>query len=628
MRLITIKQFLRYLLFVPFILVLCTVFANSNQLANGIVTAKYFWFFACMALLLPVIPFLKPIKSFQLADLLLLLAIGSIFLSAFASGTPYAKTKLILLLLLYVFYYQLRSFLITFRSAEFWITFVLIGTSFVECVIGLRQLYGFTPSHHGLFKITGTFFNPGPFSGYVGMIFPFAFYHSLIFAKTKIQLRSLISKKSNANNWMSYLFGSLSVATVFASLLVLPAAMSRASWVGLVVGSLCVLNFYLPTRVFVKRNLNTKKKSISILALMVLLLTGSSVGLYALRPASVDGRMLLWKNALNTMIHHPFGVGLGKFGSAVGETQAAYFASAKATQSEIDRADVPFYAFNEYLQIGVESGVFTLALFLGFTLLTLKNAYRDGRHGLIGSVVSILFFAFFSYPFSVLPILVVFIFLMALCNTTKISATVAVISETKSKTFSKTLFCKIPTALLAFTYLALITFSVADRFKTYKALRTWNSCKILLNVKLYSDAAEELKPLYLLLSDNQEYLFEYARALSGSGHFKESNQVLSQSMTFSGEPMLYNIRGKNCQALKEYDEAEIAFVKAYNMIPNRIYPLYLLGRIYAEKGEVTRLNQVAKRIENHKIIIPSKAIEEMKDSLNLMLGLNTQTSLK
>lgn len=56
-----------------------------------------------------------------------------------------------------------------FYQVVIW-SFIVLAAS--EAIYGLRQLYGFTSSHHSLYSLTGSFFNPGPYSGYLAMIFP------------------------------------------------------------------------------------------------------------------------------------------------------------------------------------------------------------------------------------------------------------------------------------------------------------------------------------------------------------------------------------------------------------------------------------------------------------------------
>ena len=51
--------------------------------------------------------------------------------------------------------------------------FILLGI--VEAIGGLGQLYGVVLSHHSQYLLTGSFYNPGPYSGFLAMIFPIAF---------------------------------------------------------------------------------------------------------------------------------------------------------------------------------------------------------------------------------------------------------------------------------------------------------------------------------------------------------------------------------------------------------------------------------------------------------------------
>lgn len=625
MTLPTVRHLLNGFIFIPFVFVSATFLADNNELVNGVISAKYFWFFASMALMVPAMPFLKSESKISVSDLMVIFCCMCIWITALVSGVPYAKNKLLLLLLLFILYFQLKNLLVTFRSAEFVLTLLLITSSLIECFIGLGQLYGFIPSNHGIFKITGTFFNPGPYSGFVGMIFPLSLQRTIHFIKIESRLRFLILRllsdsgrffKFKSKIWLEYLLGLISMITVITTLLVLPAAMSRASWLGLIAGSLWVLMQQNQVRDSVKRLLNSKSKKLLAVIVLTGFLIGSGVGLYILKPESANGRILLWKSALRAMNEHPLGVGIGKFGSAVGGTQAFYFESGNATQSEIDRADVPFFAFNEYLQMGVESGLFSLALFFAMLFLTLRNTFLRKRHGHFGALISFSIFAFFSYPLSVLPLAIALVFLLAMSNTSPSTSSKAQHHQLTVVLFP---YCSVSTSkLFKVLCMALIIACFVDRFPTYNAWKKWGMCKLLIGTGLSYEASVDLKALYPYLSDNPEYLFDYARSLSMAGYHAESNRILVQTLAFIGDPMIYCIYGKNFQALKNYDEAEINFRKAYNIAPNRLYPLFLLSKLYVLKGETFKAREVANKIQTHKIIVPSLAIEQMKDSLDLM----------
>ena len=45
-----------------------------------------------------------------------------------------------------------------------------------EAFLGFRQLYGFSVSNHSLYALTGSFYNPGPYMGYLAMVLPVIYY--------------------------------------------------------------------------------------------------------------------------------------------------------------------------------------------------------------------------------------------------------------------------------------------------------------------------------------------------------------------------------------------------------------------------------------------------------------------
>ena len=57
----------------------------------------------------------------------------------------------------------------TFYLSVVW-SLILLGG--VEAVWGLWQIYGLAVSNHSLYALTGSFYNPGPYSGYLAMVFP------------------------------------------------------------------------------------------------------------------------------------------------------------------------------------------------------------------------------------------------------------------------------------------------------------------------------------------------------------------------------------------------------------------------------------------------------------------------
>ena len=96
------------------------------------------------------------------------------------------------------------------------ISWLLILAGTVEAVWGLLQIYGFEPSNHSLYALTGSFYNPGPYSGFLAMCVPLALYEWL----------------KGKRIWKH-----LALAALVLMLVVLPSGMSRSAWLAALVAS-------------------------------------------------------------------------------------------------------------------------------------------------------------------------------------------------------------------------------------------------------------------------------------------------------------------------------------------------------------------------------------------------------
>ena len=96
----------------------------------------------------------------------------------------------------------------------------------MEAVLSLLQLIGLAQSHHAIFRITGTFYNPGPLGGYLAVCDAVAIAFFI-----KYQLY-----KSDANPISKYFLGT----AILLISMVLPATFSRTAWIALIVASIYI----------------------------------------------------------------------------------------------------------------------------------------------------------------------------------------------------------------------------------------------------------------------------------------------------------------------------------------------------------------------------------------------------
>jgi O-antigen ligase len=599
------------ILSVPFLLVFVTVWVMSSDLVNGVVSGKYFWFYASMGLVAIAVLIVAVISKkrfrFSIIDGFVLLFAGSVYLSALVfNDAAQNTTKLTILALLVVLYFSLRL------SKGFWVmsamTIGLILAGLVEAIWGLRQLYGFIPSQHGLFKLTGSFFNPGPYAGYLAIVFPLALHMGIQATRNTLFHASL--------KW----FG---IITCLFILLVLPAAMSRASWLAVIGGSLVVVFgkyaglFGSVQFKFMKKKLERPVKGLLVSGLILLVLAAFA-GMYYLKKDSADGRALTWKVSLQTIAKHPFGVGLGNFSGAYGEMQAAYFASGQASETEQLVAGSSEYGFNEYLQIAVESGIVALLLFAGIIVLSVRIKIKAKDWGTLGSLVALLIFACFSYPFSILPFLIVLAFLLST-------------GQWHTDDINPSNRRHLRTIILAVCCLLVTVGCLWKQYPMYQAYKQWKNLQIYYQADLFEDTVEAYGSLYPYLNDQVQFLFEYAQCLSKAGLnnqqrikdparcdslLTKSNGILRRAMQISCDPMLYNIMGKNCQAMKAYPEAETCYFQASRIVPSRLYPWYLLTKLYDEMGLKDKVRETADIVCSKEPKVQSQAVKEMREEVS------------
>jgi O-antigen ligase len=616
-------------LLIPFLFVLATVFVMDKHLANGVVSGKYFWFYGGMglvglaALAISITPQLpspcgegsgvRTNSRFSAMDALVLCFVASVSVSALLlNDASQNTTKLTILGLLAVLYFTLNLYP-SKSPLKGRLKGAIIITGLVEAIWGLLQLYGFEPSQHGIFKLTGSFFNPGPYAGYLAVVFPLALHCFLTPKSPKGDLAATKSKAPFRG------LGVVGVITCTAILLVLPAAMSRASWLAVIAGSGIVLCTHYSEAL--KKQYQRHKKQIGMIIVPVIVLQIIALtGLYFLKKDSADGRLLTWKVSLQTVAKHPFGIGLGNFPGAYGDAQTAYFASGQGSETEEYVAGNPEYGFNEFLQIAIESGIVSLLLFLALIACAIRRMCKAEDWGRLGSFVALLVFACFSYPFSVLPFGIIFVFLVSSGGSWNV-----VIPKHAMTTGEK--YSPLTVSLLC---LLFITFCLYRQYPVYEAYKQWNKSRSYYHAGLYNEAAANYKTLYPLLNDQIQFLFEYAQCLSKATNqgmagavtpdlirgrhdrLTKSNEVLLRAQQISCDPMLYNVMGKNYQALKEYAQAESALLQSTQLVPNRLYPWYLLMKLYTETGEMDKAREAAAIVQTKEPKVQSQAVKEMR----------------
>ena len=464
---------------------------------------------------------------------------------------------------------------ISLDSVIFWVLVVLGGS---EAILGLRQLYGFATSGHSMYALTGSFFNPGPYSGYLAMILPVCLYQWLVCGRRGGRV--------------------VSGGVMLLILCVLPAGMSRSAWLAAGVSCLCVYAWHMDWTDKFRLLWQQQRQRVVMVVVggfCVLLLAGYL--LFVLKPDSARGRLFMWKITCRAIAEKPLtGYGIHNFAAAYGNAQETYFAAGDYEPWEERVAGSPEYAFNEYLQVAVELGIPLAVCLLVVVVLCLYRGVRKGRYGICGAILSLMIFSFSSYPLQLPVFIVTFGGLLVACLSGAdrwqwlgLAVSVGIIGG----------------------------FRLKNDLQVEQACREWMNARVLYNAGAYQSAEKEYGRLYPLLRDRASFLFEYGHGLHKQQQFSKSNRILKEALQRSCDPMILNVIGKNYQQMGDCLSAEDWFIRSTHRLPGRIYPYYLLAKLYAEPSfrQPDKFEKMKWMVLTKEPKVHSTAIRQMREEI-------------
>lgn len=538
----------------------------------------------------------KIINHSVLSDILLILFAG-VTVVAYNYDKNLSPEHLLFFMQLTVLWFALKA---AYRFSPIVKEFVLIALLFwisVESIHGLGQLYGYFPSRHSLFKTTGSFFNPGPYGGFISLIFPLVLNYWFLYRR-------------------KYKFlGYLLILTGAVSFMVFPATMSRTAWISAFFGCLLVIGTQKQlTSQLHSYLIRKKKQTILYFSIICAVALMCGIGFYNMKKNSADGRLFMWKiTTLAIKESSLTGVGSGRFPAAYAKAQMEYFKNGKGSDTEKLVAGSPEYAFNEYLQIFLEKGLLGVLLFLWLSYLVIRLGIRNNQAGATGSFLALSVFALASYPYQLWQFPIVWVLLGSLCTTHPAN---------KSEKLTLQGWRTKVAGILLLTALCTISVFFATRQKEYfQAKKEWKKLRPLYSMKAYENVCDDYAKLYSTLNYDPKFVFEYGMILNGINQKEEAEQVFSRGLEISCDPMFYNVKGRNYHEMGKYKEAEECYSNSIFLLPERIYPYYLLTKLYAdpENYQPEKMKASALAVLEMEPKVHSQAIKEMRTEVRKIL---------
>ncbi len=480
----------------------------------------------------------------------------------------------------------------------------------IESVVGLLQLFGFINSNHFLYSITGSFQNPGPYGGFLAICI------------ILLTANCLLHKKNQTQNLISKLlyWGASTIA--FIAFIILPSTQSRSAILAL--GCSIILLAFGTERI--RANIKPFLKKNGLWLTLGLAITGT--GAYLLKKPSADGRLFMDMICIKAIRENSWkGAGIGHFGGAYGKAQACYFKEQIDDKgkddldwraiNEHDRmtADCPDNAYNDYLFIGVEVGPIAMLLFIFIIISAIVISFNRGTIWCYG-LTTFAVFALFSYPLHVKQFQILFPILLAACISDKQHNIQDQNEDELLILKNKYDLAEIIAMVAILISLSTIIILKLPELKLCKQAETnWKKAERWYKMGYYEYAVEDCDTLLSYMKHDYHFLFAYGQSLNKTGNYKKSDSILIMGTQISSDPMFWNVMGNNSLALGKYREAEDRYKHAFYIVPNRLYPLYLLAKLYHEEGDTAKFMYIADKISSFPPKVESINTEQLRDEI-------------
>ncbi len=469
---------------------------------------------------------------------------------------------------------------------------ILLGLS-IELTVGFGQLFGLVPSSNSRFVLGGLFGNPGAFGGYLAIVFPILLA-SVIIYKDRFKSENLL---------YAVILG------LCCTLCLLILSDSRGAWLGSLVGTLFVLNHKFRIVEYATSILKSKASKWIAGIILSVCIVSICFALYQYKPDSAYGRVFIWKTSKSMILDNPIsGNGFGFFKSNYGKTQARYFLNNNASENEIQVADYVTLAYNEFLEMLIESGIIGLILFLSllyFALIKNNIQINAGYHfAAKASLISLLVLSMVSYPFRFMPnLMIMLVCLFVLLKTNNFRK--YTITRYKKPFISVALLCVFSILFLCFRqnygkYLFRIGYSKVISHEIDNGIISY-------------------KKALPILQYNGEFLFYIGSAYYQKQNFTESIGYLKKASSLSSEPNAFITLGNALKEEKRYKEAEQAYLTASGITPSKLYPKYLLAKLYIEMKETDKAFDIATFIIKANEKVHTTAGNQIKEEMQTLI---------
>lgn len=583
-------------------LLLCIIFAMNPELADSTLSGKNCWFhftslLLAVGVLLMEFTTRKSRFIFSLPDALLLFLFG-IALISYDKEENLQPESFLFLAQLAALCFMLRSSLQVHQELRLFFITIIIFTGMIPAIWEIRNSMYPGPSSHPIFQLLQISLKPEPFHGYIAIIFPVCLNTLLRFKDCdKLAL------------WESRTF--LFYFSVFGATLIITALLfntKQSVWITAILSGIWVCWMRMIGWRQTKKAIQQHNKLFAVSSIILFVIVTAIILAGNIRKAQAgDRRLLIWNLTTQAIMKHPVaGTGIGGFPATYAQVQSAYFETDIASHKEKQNAICPQYAYNEYLQIGLELGITGLLLFIFWLAFSLYYGIKHRQIGASGGILALGIFALYSYPLQFPTYWVLLLFLTAICVTNP--------KQDKQRVQRSIPYISAIAAVLS----CILFYGQKDYYYTYKE---WKTLQELYHNQAYEQAANRYAGLLSHLDHRTDFLYEGAECFSKTGQHEIAIMWLDRALKLSAAPELYYAIAENKEAIEHYQEAESYLLEINKILPERGYTYFLLAKLYAEPSffQPDKFQETAKRFLSFQPSTQNRITKEMIEEIRQIM---------
>jgi tetratricopeptide (TPR) repeat protein len=301
------------------------------------------------------------------------------------------------------------------------------------------------------------------------------------------------------------------------------------------------------------------------------------------------------------------GIGPGKYKVRFNEYQASYFSTRSIESKRALLADNSFYAFNDYLQWVIETGLIGLLLLLLFSYLTIKRIIyllkeypaSPAVKAIIPVLICVATASLFSYPMQVLPIQA--FVLICLC----ILGFYPFPMQESGFLHKATSF-----TYKGLTLLIFIAF-LNKAWSEYSISRMEKDAFRLARTGYKTAAIQQYKQLLNKFPSSGYNWYFYAEQLYYANRLPEAYESLKKGMCYYVDNKVYRLKAELEKEMGWFAEAEKSYLRAIYMVPNRMSSRFNLLNFYLATKDTAKALYWGTSIINMPIKVPSERTAEM-----------------